>query len=133
MFLDGVGRFALIHLRARDVSFAVVSRAPLANIETYQRRMGWPERWVSSSGNTFNEDFGLTTDKGENHGLSVFLRDGSEIFRTYFTSSRGLETVGTVWSLLDLAPYGRQEEWEDSPPGWPQTPPYQWWRRHDEY
>jgi len=110
MFMDNIGRFALTHLRARDVSFAVVSRAPLANIETYRRRMGWPESWVSSSGNTFNVDFGLTTNEGENHGLSVFLREGSEIFRTYFTSSRGLEAVGTVWTLLDITPYGRQEE-----------------------
>jgi predicted dithiol-disulfide oxidoreductase (DUF899 family) len=95
--------------------------------------MQWTVPWVSSAANTFNADFGLTTPAGEQHGLSVFLRDGDEIFRTYFTTSRGLETVGTIWSLLDLTPLGRQEEWEDSPRGWPQSPPYQWWRRHDEY
>ncbi len=56
-----------------------------------------------------------------------------DVYRTYFTERRGVEALGNVWSLLDLTPYGRQEEWEDSPPGWPQTPPYTWWRRHDEY
>lgn len=133
MAMDNVGQFALNHLRARDASFAIVSRAPLANILAYHKRMQWPSTWVSSSANTFNLDFGLTTDEGENHGLSVFLRDGDDIFRTYFTSSRGIEALGSVWTLLDLTPYGRQETWEDSPKGWPQSPPYQWWRRHDDY
>ena len=133
MFLDNIGQYARVHINARDVSFAVVSIAPLANIEAYRKRMQWSVPWVSSAANTFNADFGLTTSAGEQHGLSVFLRDGAEIFRTYFTTSRGLETVGTVWNLLDLTPFGRQEEWEDTPQGRPQSPPYQWWRRHDEY
>lgn len=133
MFLDNIGQYTRVHLNARDVSFAVVSLAPLANIEAYRKRMQWSVPWVSSAANTFNADFGLTTSSGEQHGLSVFLRDGAEIFRTYFTTSRGLETVGTIWSLLDLTPFGRQEAWEDSPKGRPQSPPYQWWRRHDEY
>ena len=133
MFLDSVGQFAPVHLKARGVSFAVVSRAPLANIEAYRRRMSWPHRWLSSANNSFNVDFGLTTADEEGHGLSVFLRDGSDVFRTYFTAQRGCEEVGNVWGFLDATPYGRQESWEDSPPGWPQTQPYQWWRRHDEY
>lgn len=133
MFTDNIGQFTMSHLNARDVSLALVSRAPLANIEAYKKRMGWNRRWVSSHGTTFNVDFGLTTDAGEGHGLSVFLRDGNDIFRTYFTSARGVEALGTVWTFLDLTPYGRQEVWEDSPAGWPRTPPYQWWRRHDEY
>lgn len=133
MFLDSLGQYARLHLNARDASFAVVSLAPLATLQAYRKRMGWDVRWVSSANNTFNADFGITTPEGENHGLSVFLRDGAQIFRTYFTTSRGLETVGTIWSLLDLTPYGRQEEWEDTPDGRPQSPPYQWWRRHDEY
>jgi predicted dithiol-disulfide oxidoreductase (DUF899 family) len=121
MFTDSIGQFALAHLaNARDVSFAMVSRAPLENIQAYGKRMQWPHRWVSSAGNTFNVDFGVTTEQGEDHGLSVFLRDGDAIYRTGFHSSRGLEYVGSVWSLLDLAPYGRQEQWEDSPAGWPQ-------------
>ena len=133
MFIDSVGQFTPAHLQARDVSLALVSRAPLASIEAYRQRMSWPHRWVSSEGNTFNVDYGLTTPEGEGHGLSVFLRNGAEIFRTYFTSARGTEVLGNVWGFLDATPFGRQELWEDSPPGWPQTPPYQWWRRHDEY
>ena len=133
MFMDNLGQFTLTHVAHRDISFAVVSRAPLENLLTYKKRMSWNAPWVSSAKNTFNVDFGLTTDKGEDHGLSVFVRDGHDVFRTYFTSSRGLETVGTTWSLLDLTPFGRQETWEDTPEGRPQSAPYQWWRRHDEY
>ena len=133
MFLDSLGQYARVHLNARDASFAVVSLAPLATLQAYRQRMEWDVRWVSSANNTFNADFGMTTPQGENHGLSVFLRDGEQVFRTYFTTSRGLETVGTIWSLLDLTPFGRQEEWEDTPRGRPQSPPYRWWRRHDEY
>jgi predicted dithiol-disulfide oxidoreductase (DUF899 family) len=133
MFVDNIGQFTPVHLQARDISLALVSRAPLANIQAYRQRMSWPHRWVSSEGNTFNVDYGLTTQEGEGHGLSVLLLDGAEIFRTYFTSARGSEGLGNVWGFLDATPFGRQETWEDSPPGWPQTPPYQWWRRHDEY
>jgi len=122
-----------VHLNQRDVSLAVVSRAPLANIAGYQKRMGWPLPWYSSAASDFNTDFGLTTPRGEDHGLSVFLRDGSDIYRTYFSTARGLEQLGSTWSLLDITPFGRQENWEDSPAGWPQTPPFTWWRRHDEY
>ena len=133
MFIDNIGQFTPVHLHARDISFALVSRAPLANLEAYRKRMSWSHRWISSENNTFNVDYGLTTDAGEGHGLSVFLREGNEIFRTYFTSQRGTEVLGNVWGFLEATPYGRQELWEDSPRGWPQTPPYQWWRRHDEY
>jgi predicted dithiol-disulfide oxidoreductase (DUF899 family) len=133
MFTDNIGQFTAPHLNARGVSLALVSRAPLANIEAYRQRMAWPHRWVSSAGNSFNADFGMTTQEGEMHGLSVFLRRGDEVFRTYFTSRRGMEALGGVWGFLDATPYGRQETWEDSPPGWPQTPPYEWSQRHDEY
>jgi len=133
MFTDNIGQFTPIHLKARGVSLALVSRAPIENIEAYRKRMGWQHRWVSSEHNSFNTDFGISTPKGETHGLSVFLRDGDEIFRTYFTNSRGTEVIGNVWGFLDATPFGRQETWEDSPEGWPQTEPYQWWRRHDEY
>jgi predicted dithiol-disulfide oxidoreductase (DUF899 family) len=130
-FTDQISHFS--HLHARDVSFAMVSIAPLANILAYRKRMGWTVPWFSSAGSDFNRDFGLTTDRGETFGLSVFLRDSDNIFRTYFTNGRGVEALGSTWTFLDLTPYGRQEEWEDSPEGWPQTAPYQWWRRHDEY
>jgi len=122
-----------VHLNQRDVSLAMVSRAPLANIEAYRKRMGWQFPWYSSAGSDFNADFGMTTAEGENHGLSVFLRDGWDIYRTYFTTARGLEYLGSTWSFFDITPYGRQEIGEDSPPGWPQTPPLSWWHRHDEY
>jgi predicted dithiol-disulfide oxidoreductase (DUF899 family) len=133
MFLDNIGQFTPVHLQARGVSLAVVSRAPLANIQAYQKRMEWPHRWVSSAHNSFNVDFGMTTDEGERHGLSVFLLKDGEIFRTYFTSQRGTEALGNIWGFLEATPYGRQENWEKSPAGWPQGAPYQWWRRHDEY
>ncbi len=93
----------------------------------------WSIPWYSSAASDFNDDFGTTTATGEIFGLSVFLRDGERVFRTYFTNGRGVETLGTIWTLLDLTPYGRQEDWEDTPAGRPRTPPYQWWRRHDEY
>jgi len=131
MFVDNVGRLA--HLHARDTSFVLVSRAPLEKIERYRRRMGWAVPWYSSARSDFNADFGVTGDAGESFGLSVFLRDGDRVFRTYFTSGRGVEALGSNWTFLDLTPLGRQETWEDSLPGRPQTAPYRWWRRHDEY
>ena len=131
----------LPHLHARDVSFAAVSRAPIEKIERYRRRMGWQVPWVSSFASDFNFDFGRgprepdpsQDQDGEMFGLSVFLRDGGEIFRTYFTTRRGVEALGPAFTLFDLTPFGRQETWEDSPAGYPQTEPYTWWRRHDEY
>jgi predicted dithiol-disulfide oxidoreductase (DUF899 family) len=131
MVVDQVGHLA--HLHARDTSFVLVSRAPLANLERYRKRMGWTIPWFSSAGSDFNADFGVTTDQGETFGLSVFLREGDDVYRTYFTTGRGVEALGSVWTFLDLTPLGRQEDWEDSPAGYPQTAPYEWWRRHDEY
>ncbi len=139
MFVDQIGHLA--HLHARDTSFALVSRAPLTKVEAYRQRMGWTIPWYSSSESDFNVDFGVgpetpqpdTYQDGETFGLSVFLRDGDNVFRTYFTTARGAEALGSVWTFLDLTPLGRQEEWEDSPAGYPQTKPYVWWRRHDEY
>jgi predicted dithiol-disulfide oxidoreductase (DUF899 family) len=131
MFIDQVTDLA--HLHARDTSFVLVSRAPLRQILSYQERMGWEVPWYSSAGSDFNDDFGVTTPQGETFGLSVFFRDGDTVYRSYFTNGRGVEALGSVWTLLDLTPYGRQEDWEDSPEGWPQTPRYAWWRRHDEY
>jgi predicted dithiol-disulfide oxidoreductase (DUF899 family) len=139
MFVDQVGHLA--HMHARDTSFALVSRAPIDKIEAYRKRMGWTIPWYSSFASDFNVDFGRSPETpavgeyqdGERFGLSVFIREGDEVFRTYFTTSRGAEALGSVWTFLDLTPLGRQEEWEDSPEGYPQTKPYQWWRRHDEY
>jgi predicted dithiol-disulfide oxidoreductase (DUF899 family) len=139
MVVDQIGHLA--HFHARDTSFALISRAPIAKIEPYKQRMGWTTPWYSSFDSDFNVDFGVSPDTprpteyqdGETFGLSVFLRDGDQVFRTYFTSKRGVEALGSVWTFLDLTPLGRQETWEDSPEGRPQTAPYDWWRRHDEY
>ncbi len=130
-FTDNTGHLA--HLHARDTSLVLVSRAPQAEIRAFQQRMGWAVPWFSSFGSDFNGDFGVSTDDGESFGLSVFLRDGGSVYRTYFTSARGVDRLRIDFNLLDLTPLGRQEAWEDSPDGWPQTPPYTWWRKHDEY
>jgi predicted dithiol-disulfide oxidoreductase (DUF899 family) len=139
MFVDQIGHPA--HLHARGTSFALVSRAPRAKIAAYEERMGWTIPWFSSFESDFNVDFDVGPETpqpdvyqdGETFGLSVFLRDGDSVYRTYFTTLRGVEALGSVWTFLDLTPLGRQEEWEDSPAGYPQSKPYEWWRRHDEY
>jgi predicted dithiol-disulfide oxidoreductase (DUF899 family) len=140
MVVDNLGH--LEHLRARDTSFALVSRAPMPKLEAFKQRMGWDDvPWYSSFESDFNVDFGLSPPEpqpdsyqdGETFGLSVFVRDGERVFRTYFTDRRGVEPLSSNWALLDLTPLGRQEEWEDSPEGRPQSPPYNWWRLHDEY
>jgi len=131
MVIDHIGPLA--HVHARDTSFAVVSRAPLANLEGYKKRMGWKVPWYSSDRTSFNEDFGVTTPEGETFGLSVFLRMGDDVFQTYFTTDRALEALDANFTLLDWTALGRQEDWEDSPEGWPQSEPYVWWRRHDQY
>ena len=118
----------LAHLNARDITLAYVSRAPQADIERWKARMGWEIPWYTIT-DDFDADFGVD----EWHGTNVFFRDGDRIFRTYFVDNRGDEALGSTWSYLDLTALGRQEEWEDSPEGFPQTPPYQWWHRHDEY
>jgi predicted dithiol-disulfide oxidoreductase (DUF899 family) len=131
LFTDNIGELA--HLHARDTSFTLVSRAPLAELAPFKRRMGWSVPWVSSSGSDFNDDFGVTVDGRETFGLSVFLRDGESAFRSYFTNGRGVEALGSTWTFLDLTPFGRQENWEQTPAGRPQSAPYAWWRLHDEY
>lgn len=127
MFTDTIGH--LSHLHERDTSLALVSPAPIEEIERHRMRMGWTVPWYSQAGNDFNVACGV----GTSFGLSVFLREDDAVTRTYFTNSRGVEALGNHWSFLDRTPLGRQEEWEDSPEGFPQTPPYTWWRLHDEY
>lgn len=129
--VDGMSHPA--HLNARDVSLVAVSRGSLERLLAYRERMGWDVPWYSSAESAFNEDMGVTVDGEEHHGLSVFLRHGDSVWRTYFTQDRGVEHLGTHWDYLDLTPYGRQEAWEDSPEGWPQSAAYEWNRRHDEY
>jgi predicted dithiol-disulfide oxidoreductase (DUF899 family) len=130
---------------------ALVSRAPLAKLEKYKAEHGWTLPWYSSFGSDFNYDFHVTLDpkivpiqynfrssaelesrkerepwflSGEQHGLSVFFRLDGDVFHTYSTYGRGCESLTDAYLLLDRTPYGRQEDFEDSPPGWPQKPTY---------
>lgn len=136
---------ARLHLAQRDVTLAVVSRAPLADIERFRRRMGWPFTWVSSFGNDFNRDFGVSFTpeelaRGEvyyNYGLqpfpveeapgiSVFYKDDAgEVFHTYSTYARGVEVMMGAYDFLDLTPKGRDED------GLAYT--MAWVRHHDRY
>jgi predicted dithiol-disulfide oxidoreductase (DUF899 family) len=127
MFTDQIGHLA--HINARDTSFVLVSPASQAEIERYKGRMGWEIPWYTVVGDEFQTARGTT----EYFKLDVYLRDGDRVFLTYSTTGRGVEALGSVWTFLDLTPFGRQEEWEETPAGRPQTPPYGWWRRHDEY
>ena len=117
------------HLNARDTTLAFVSRAPQDNILDLKKRMGWDLiPWYSLT-DEFDKDFGVD----QWHGHNAFIREGEKIYRTYFINSRGDEALGSTWSYLDMTALGRQEEWEDSPDGYPQTPPYGWWNYHDAY
>jgi len=119
----------LAHLNSRDTTLAYASRAPRAEIERWKARMGWDIPWYTIT-DDFDADFGVD----EWHGTNAFFRDDDDrIFRTYFVDNRGDEVMGGTWAYLDITALGRQEEWEHSPEGYPQTPPYGWWRRHDEY
>ncbi len=146
-FVDALGDLSM--LGERDTSFVLISRAPLAKLEAYRASKGWTLPWYSSFGSDFNYDFHVTLDEsiapveynyqtkaelearrgpgkvtGEDHGLSVFFRADDAVFHTYSVYARGVESLIDSYSLLDTTPYGRQEDWEDSPPGWPQKPTY---------
>ncbi|HEY1748751.1 MAG TPA: DUF899 domain-containing protein [Xanthobacteraceae bacterium] len=136
-------------LNDRDTTFVLVSRAPLSKLEAYKTEKGWKLPWYSSFGSDFNYDFHVTNDEkvapveynyrnkaeleasdapnateGEEHGLSVFFSLGDDVFHTYSVYARGTEPLTNVRSLLDVTPYGRQQDFEDSPPAWPQQPTY---------
>ena len=147
-YVDSLGELSL--LGDRDTTFVLISRAPLPKLEMYKAQRGWDVPWYSSFGSDFNYDFHATLDervappeynyrskaeleqrgdeayflKGEQHGLSVFFRVDDDVFHTYSSYARGVEGLTNGYSLLDVTPYGRQEDWEDSPPGWPQRPTY---------
>lgn len=139
-FVDSLGDLSM--LQARNTHFVLISRAPLAKLDAYKQARGWNRPWFSSFGSDFNDDFHVTLDKnhspteynfrqtegkfqGEAHGLSVFFRlDNDDVFHTYSSYARGVERLTDAYSLLDVTPYGRQEDFEDSPPGWPQKPTY---------
>src|SRR3954463_11337281 len=126
MVADQVAHVA--HLKARDTSLAFVSRASQRDIERLKARMGWEMPWYTVT-DGFDADFGVD----EWHGHNAFFRDGERIYRTYFINGRGDEAMGTVWSYLDMTALGRQETWEDSPQGYPQSRPYKWWNWNDSY
>jgi predicted dithiol-disulfide oxidoreductase (DUF899 family) len=130
----------MVHLNARDVSFAAVSRAPIEKLEAYRRRMGWDFHWVSSGETDFNFDYGasFTPEQHEEtvynygtlpprvpdrEGLSVFAREDGQIFHTYSAYARGIDLVNTAYNYLDLVPKGRDEGDRGQA----------WVRRHDEY
>ena len=146
-FVNALGD--LSELEALDITFALVSRAPLVKLESYKAQQGWTVAWFSSFGSDFNYDFHVTLDskvapveynyrnaaelaalrgpnavEGEEHGLSVFFRLEGDVFHTYSTYARGTENLTNSYELLDVTPYGRQQEFEDSPRGWPQKPTY---------
>ena len=125
MVADQVAHVA--HLNARDTTLAFASRAPQADIQRVKARMGWEMPWYTMK-DGFDVDFGVD----EWHGTNAFIRDGDRVFRTYFIDNRGDEALGSTWSYLDMTALGRQEEWEDSPEGYPQGSPYAWWVWHDE-
>jgi predicted dithiol-disulfide oxidoreductase (DUF899 family) len=126
MVADQVAHVA--HLNARDTSLAFISRAPQTDIARLKARMGWAMPWYTLT-DTFDSDFGVNLW----HGTNVFFRDGDRVFRTYFVNNRGDEAMGGTWSYLDMTALGRQENWENSPKGYPQTAPYKWWNWHDAY
>jgi predicted dithiol-disulfide oxidoreductase (DUF899 family) len=115
------------HLNVRDTTLAFASRAPQKDIARVKARMGWEMPWYTMT-DGFDADFGVD----EWHGTNAFIREGDRVFRTYFVNGRGDELMGGTWSYLDITALGRQEDWEDSPEGYPQTAPYQWWTYHDE-
>ena len=117
------------HLNARDTTLVFVTQAPQAEVRRLKERMGWELIPFYTLTDDFAADFGVD----EWHGHNAFIRDGDRIFRTYFIHDRGDEALGSTWSYLDMTALGRQEEWEDSPEGSPQTPPYGWWNYHDAY
>jgi predicted dithiol-disulfide oxidoreductase (DUF899 family) len=118
------------HLNARDTTLVFASRAPQDEIQGLKRRMGWQLiPWY-----TITDDFDKHFGVDEWHATNAFYRDDDDrIYRTYVIDGRGDEAMGGTWAYLDITALGRQEEWEDSPEGYPQTPQYGWWNYHDNY
>jgi predicted dithiol-disulfide oxidoreductase (DUF899 family) len=131
LMADHIGNLA--HLNARDTTLVYASRGSQADISRIKARMGWDIPWytmIPESGRVFDVDFGVD----EWHGTNAFIRDDDgRVFRTYFINNRGDEVFVNTWNFLDMTALGRQERWEDSPVGYPQTSPYEWWCWNDEY
>lgn len=134
LMADHIGNLA--HLNARDTTLVYVSRGSQDDITRVKARMGWDIPWytmVPDERGAFGIDFGADFGVDEWHGTNAFIREGDRVFRTYFINDRGDEAFVNTWNFLDMTALGRQETWEDSPPGYPQTKPYQWWDWHDSY
>jgi predicted dithiol-disulfide oxidoreductase (DUF899 family) len=122
----------LAHLNSRDTTLVYASRGSQEDLARIKARMGWTIPWytiVPEAGAAFDVDF----DVSEWHGTNAFIRDGDRVYRTYFINDRGDEAFVNTWNLLDMTALGRQETWEDSSEGYPQSPPYEWWSWHDTY
>ena len=116
------------HLNVRNTTLVFASRASQKDIKRLKTRMGWEFIPWYTIRDSFDKDFGVD----EWHGTNAFIHDGDRVFRTYFINDRGDEQMGSTWNYLDITAFGRQEQWEDSPEGYPKTPPYEWWIWHDE-
>jgi predicted dithiol-disulfide oxidoreductase (DUF899 family) len=108
-----------------DARFVVVTQGPIDEALEYKRRVGNTMTWYSTANSPFGADAGAPPGGG--FAVNVFLRDGDTVYRTWHTEGRGTEQLGFGFGLIDLLPYGRQEVWQDSPDGWPQSPTYSRW------
>jgi predicted dithiol-disulfide oxidoreductase (DUF899 family) len=108
-----------------DARFVIVTQGPIDEALAYKAKVGNKMEWYSTAGSPFGADVGAPRDGG--YQVNVFLRDGDTAYRTYNTQGRGTEQLSHTFPLIDLLPYGRQEEWEDSPEGWPQSPTFSRW------
>ncbi|MFF0965988.1 DUF899 domain-containing protein [Streptomyces sp. NPDC003703] len=117
-------------LDAYDARFVVVTQGPIDEAMAYKRRVGNRMTWYSTADSPFGADMGAPPGGG--FAVNVFLRDGDTVHRTWHTDGRGTEQLSHTFPLIDLLPYGRQEEWQDSPPGWPRSPAYSRWMRSEQ-
>ncbi len=108
-----------------DARFVIVTNGPIEEALAYREKVGNKMEWYSSSESTFGAD--VDAPPGEGFAVNVLLRDGDTVYRTWHTNGRGTEQLSHSFPLIDVLPYGRQEEWLDSPPGWPSRPTYSGW------
>ncbi|WP_280209359.1 DUF899 domain-containing protein [Nocardia cyriacigeorgica] len=113
-----------------DARFVIVTQGPIDEALAYRRRVGNKMDWYSTANSSFGADVGAPPNGA--FAVNVFLRDGDTVYRTWHTDGRGVEQLGYTFSLIDLLPYGRQEEWQDSPQGWPQSPTYSDWSSSED-
>jgi len=112
-------------LESYDARFVIVTNGPIREALAYKAKVGNKMDWYSSSDSTFGAD--VDAGPGAGFGVNVFLRNGNTVYRTWHTNGRGTEQLSHSFPLIDLLPWGRQEEWQDSPDGWPQRPTYSGW------